>query len=67
MNDITRKITINGIPYTVHITKWMGKEWKLTVLGLGTNVPNVFNHTPDKCIESLKMQLKLQGKNVIVE
>jgi hypothetical protein len=66
MNDITRKITINGIPYTIHITKWMGKEWKLTVLE-ARNIPNVFNHTPEKCIESLKMQLKLQGKNVIVE
>jgi hypothetical protein len=66
MNDITRKITINGIPYTIHITKSMGKEWKLTVLE-ARNIPNVFNHTPEKCIESLKMQLKLQSKNVEVE
>jgi hypothetical protein len=66
MNDITRKITINGIPYTVHITKWMGKEWKLTVLE-ARNIPNVFNHTPDKCISALKMQLEAKGKRVEVE
>ena len=66
MNDITKKITINGIPYTIHITKWVGKEWKLTVLE-ARNIPNVFNHSPEKCIESLKMQLKSLGKNVEVE
>lgn len=66
MNDVTKKITINGIPYTCHITKWMGKEWKLTVLE-ARNIPNVFNHSPEKCITALKMQLEAQGKRVEVE
>jgi hypothetical protein len=59
--DETHKISIDGIPYTVHITKQSTKEWKLTVFE-ARNIPDVYNHTPEKCINSLKMQLESRGR-----
>ena len=66
MYDMTKKATINGIPYTIHITKWTNKEWKLTVLE-ARNIPNVFNHSPEKCMAALEMQLKGKGSNLVWE
>ena len=59
--DETHTIHVDGIPYTAHITKQSGREWKLVVLE-SRNIPTVFNHSPEKCMQSLKLQLEAKGR-----
>ena len=53
--DQTHKVLINGVPHTAYITKSSTTEWRLTILDKN-NFPNVFNHSPEKCLEAAKLQ-----------